>query len=201
MVWLGVKACTEKEQVVTGTIDVLADGTVVAAKRVRIVVPPCRFHYSVEVVCGTQETDCDDDREDRDDDGPDRDDRKHDCVTVVPGRYATAVTIYNPGTCPVQIEKRFAPLVLHGKTVGREPEVVQARTFAKLELPGVHATMDDCCALEEAVGDGEGLTFGVLDIISDKPIQVTAVHTAGPEVAHTGGPSIHTRPVEPRRAP
>ena len=33
--------CTPVEQVITGTIDVVADGKVVASKKVQITVPPC----------------------------------------------------------------------------------------------------------------------------------------------------------------
>jgi hypothetical protein len=48
------------------------------------------------------------------------------CQTVVDGRYTTAVTIYNPTTCPVTLEKHFAPLVLTGEAVGREPQTSKA---------------------------------------------------------------------------
>ena len=37
--WVGVKDCREHDQVFTGTIDVVADGVVVAQKRVRVTVP------------------------------------------------------------------------------------------------------------------------------------------------------------------
>ena len=50
--WVGVKDCREHDQVFTGTIDVVADGVVVAQKRVRVTVPACRYHYSVEFVAG-----------------------------------------------------------------------------------------------------------------------------------------------------
>ena len=80
---------------------------------------------------------------------PERDER---CETVVPGRYATAVTIYNPSACKVLIEKYFAPLVLREEAIGREPRTVPARPFAKIELGPGEATMDDCCSLEQAIG-------------------------------------------------
>ncbi|MBM6400558.1 hypothetical protein [Phycicoccus sonneratiae] len=191
VVWVGTRACTERDQEFTGTIDVVADGVVVASKKVRVVVPKCRYHYVVEVVCGTRPpTDHDDGHDDRD--GP---------CAVVPGRYATAVLIDNPTTCPARIEKRFAPVVLDGKTIGREPDVVPAKPFAKLELPAGHATMDDCCALDEAVGHGKGLLVGVLDIVSDRALEVRVVHTADGGRGSVGAPSITTRSVEARRAP
>lgn len=209
VVWVGTKACAERDQEFTGTIDVVADGVVVASKRVRVVVPKCRYHYVVEVVCGVRPP-----TERREDDGhhddghpggghPDgghAEDKDGPCA-VVPGRYATAVLISNPSTCPAIIEKRFAPLVVDGKTIGREPEVQPARRFARLELPANHATMDDCCALHEAVDHGPGLLLGVLDIVSDRPLEVRAVHTADGGPKSTGAPSITTRAVDPRRAP
>ncbi|MGL5929170.1 MAG: hypothetical protein ACRCY8_09550 [Dermatophilaceae bacterium] len=192
VVWVGSRPCADRDQEFAGTIDVVADGVVVAGKKVRVVVPKCRYHYVVEVVCGTRPP------TDGEHDG--HEERSGPCA-VVPGRYATAVLIDNPSTCPAQLEKRFAPLVLDGKTIGREPDVQPARPFAKLELPAGHATMDDCCALDEAVDRGTGLLVGVLDIVSDRPLEVRAVHTADGGRGSVGAPSITTRAVEARRAP
>lgn len=200
VVWVGTKPCAERDQEFTGTIDVVADGVVVASKRVRVVVPKCRYHYVVEVVCGVRPpTHKHDDG--HDDHGDDHGDEKDGPCAVVPGRYATAVLIDNPSTCAAFIEKRFAPLVVQGKTIGREPDVQPAKPFARLELPAGHATMDDCCALHEAVDHGPGLLLGVLDIVSDRPLEVRAVHTADGGPRSTGAPSITTRAVDPRRAP
>jgi len=176
--WVGVKDCREHDQVFTGTIDVVADGVVVAQKRVRVTVPQCRYHYSVEFVSGVEEG-----REP----GP-----------FLPGQYATAVTIYNPGTCAVDIEKRFAPLVVESKAVGREPDVVPAKQFAAITLQAGEATFDDQVALKELGGTSGGLFFGVLDIVSDRPLSVTATHTAG---GKEFGPSITSRTIEAHRAP
>jgi hypothetical protein len=177
--WIGVTDCRDRDQVFTGTIDVVADGVVVAQKRVRVTVPACQYHYSVEFVAGLTE----DDREP----GP-----------FLPGRYATAVTIYNPGTCPVEIEKRFAPLVVDDKVIGREPEKVPAKPFAAITLQAGEATFDDRVALREIVGLAPGLLFGVLDIVSDRPLSVTATHTAGGKEI---GASITSRTIEAHRAP
>ncbi len=116
--WTGVVDCADEDQVFTGSLDVVADGTVVASKPVTITVPACRWHHSTEMICGLQR-------------GGD-DDKRDECQTVVDGRYATAVTIYNPSTCTVTLVKYFAPLILDGKPVGREPRAVFARPFAKL---------------------------------------------------------------------
>jgi hypothetical protein len=182
VVWVGNVACGPKPLVFTGTLDVIADGMIVAQKKVRIVVPACRYHHSVEMVCGRH---------------PDREER---CETVVPGRYATAVTIYNPSACSVVIEKYFAPLVLRGEPIGREPRTVPARPFAKIELKPGEATMDDCCSLEQAIGPtGGALTLGVLDIVADHRLEVVAILTAtGLEKSGANAASIHTRQVLPR---
>jgi hypothetical protein len=184
--WTGVRECAEKDEVFTGSLDVVADGVVVASKPVRITVPACRWHHSVEMICGTQ-------KGDDDDHGPDR------CQTVVDGRYATAVTIYNPTTCPVRLVKYFAPLILQGEPVGREPRKVRARPFAMIELAPGEATLEDCCTLEEAVGPTGGpLVLGVLDIVADHPLDVTVTHTANG--AGRAATSIDARTITPRRA-
>ncbi len=183
--WTGVQDCADKDQVFTGSIDVVADGVVMASKPVKITVPACRWHHSVEMICGTQ-----------------KGGEGHDlCQTVVDGRYATAVTIYNPSTCVVRLVKYFAPLVLHGDPVGREPKKVRARPFARLALAPGEATLEDCCALEAAVGKtppGNPLVLGVLDIVADHALEVTATHTANG--AGPAATSITARTIKPRRA-
>jgi Integrin beta chain VWA domain len=185
VVWDGALDCAEDERVLTGTLDVVADGVVVAAKKVRITVPPCRYHHVIEMLCGIQKPT-----------------RAGECTTVVPGRYATAVTIYNPGPCPVIIEKRFAPVLLNDDPQGREPRTVPVRPFAKIELQPGEATMDDCCALGEAVRLNHGAaTLGVLDLVADHPLVVTGIYTSTglkePGAVMSG---VHTRSVEPRRS-
>src|SRR5215831_7910662 len=180
--WTGVREFADEDQVFTGSLDVVADGNLVASKPVTITVPACRWHHSVEMICGLQ-----------------RDREKHECQTVVDGRYATAVTIYNPSTCTVTLVKYFAPLVLHGEPVGREPRTVRARPFAKIQLKPGEATLEDCCTLAEAVGPAGGpLLLGVLDIVADHALEVTATHTANG--AGEAATSINARTIRPRRA-
>ncbi len=188
VVWTGDRDCGDKDQVFTGALDVVADGVVVASKPVTVTVPACRWHHSVEMVCGVE--------------GPDPADPADDCRTVVDGRYATAVTIYNPTSCPIRIEKRFATLVRQGRVIGREPDRQPARRFAEIVLLPGEATMDDCCSLREVAGPTGGpLVLGVLDIVADGRLEVTAIHTAT-SVARsaTTGAAIHTRVITPRRA-
>jgi len=83
--------------------------------------------------------------------------------------------------------------------IGREPETQPAKPFAKLELRKHHATMDDCCSLEEVLGErgGDKLVFGVLDIVSDQPLRT---HTAR-SAEHGGGVGITSRDIAATRAP
>jgi hypothetical protein len=184
--WRGSRACGREDQVFEGTIDVVADGVTVAAKPVRVTVPACRYHYPVTFICGEQ--------------------RAGDtCRTVEPGHYATLVTIYNPSTCPVVIEKRFAPVSLKGDVVAREPMTRPAKPFAKIVLGPGEVTMDDCCALREAVGDLDSL-IGVLDIVAGGPLEVTVTTTTASSEGEGdrkwyGAPGITARTVEPRMAP
>ncbi len=181
--WTGVRDCADEDQVFTGSLDVVADGAIVASKPVTITVPACRWHHSAEMICGLQRGD-----EERDP-----------CQTVVDGRYATAVTIYNPSTCTVTLVKYFAPLILHGKPVGREPRAVRGRPFAKIQLQPGEATLEDCCTLAEAVGPAGGpLLLGVLDIVADHALDVTVTHTANG--ASEAATSINARTIKPRRA-
>lgn len=201
--WRGVRDCAKEDRIFTGTLDVVADGVVVAHKPVRVVVPACRWHHVVEMVCGLEP--------------PERRDK---CETVVDGRYATAVTVYNPTHCTVKVRKHFVPLVIGDRAV-REPKVSKGRPLPPVELAPGEATMDDCCTLLEAdLPGGGGLVLGVLDIVSDQPLEVTAIHTAtgvaprhlsasgrdddddddGPRPAGRGcGSTIHTRAITPRR--
>jgi hypothetical protein len=159
--------CRPEVQAVAGTIDVVADGSVVASKKVQITVPPCRpkrFVYSVKFICGVQAA-CG-------------------CAAapVQPGRYATEITIHNSASKEVEILKRFVPVVLAGAPVGREPRTAAVRGEDKILLPAHTATLDDCCRISELLFGAHGtsempLSVGFLEITADAEIAVTAVYT------------------------
>lgn len=153
-----------REQVFTGDIDVVVDGSVVAKKPTRITVPACKFTYAVKFVCGVQ-TDC-----------------SCACGPVRPGSYATEINILNPKCREAKIVKRFVPLVFAGAVTGREPAVATARVTETMFLPSGAATMDDCCRIAQvlygAVPGTMPLTIGYLEIISDQELHVTALYTA-----------------------
>ncbi len=179
--------CRSEPQVFTGTLDVVADGKVVAKKDVKVTVPACpsEFVYSAKFICGEQ-PDC-----------------GCDCVPVQPGRYATEINIHNYGIKEVAIQKRFIPVVLAGAPAGREPKVVAARADDKIVLPPQTATMDDCCRIAELLFGGEAaspmpITIGFLEITANGPIAVTAVYSAAG--LDSSGVSIEVEQITPRRA-
>jgi hypothetical protein len=158
--------CKPEPQVVSGTLDVVADGKVVARKKVQITVPPCAgFVYSVKFVCGVQpQCNCE-------------------CGPVQPGKYATEINIHNYSAKEVELRKRFVPVVLAGAPAGREPRVARVRAEDKIILPAHSATMDDCCRIAEMLFGGTApspipLTIGFLEVTSTEELGVTAVYTA-----------------------
>ncbi len=155
--------CADKDQVFSGTLDVVADGVVVATKKVQITVPACKprtVRYSVKFVCGTQQEECG-------------------CLPVRPGHHATHISIHNYSGDAVEIRKRFIPLVLAGAALGREPGVAKARAEDTIKLPPHSATMDDCCRITELLFGApvDTLTIGVMEIIASRDLSVTAVYT------------------------
>jgi hypothetical protein len=175
--------CKPEVQVVTGTIDMVADGNVVAVKRVQITVPAClpsQFVYSIKFVCGEQaQCGCE-------------------CTPVQPGRYATQISIHNPTSKEVEILKRFIPVVLAGAAVGREPRVSAPRAEDRIQLPAHTATMDDCCRIAELLFGAPAtadvpLTIGFLEITANADISVTAVYTTN--ALGPGGISIQVEQV------
>jgi len=163
--------CQPKDQVITGTIDLVADGKVVASKQVQITVPACVFTYSVKFMCGVQpECGCA-------------------CAPVQPGTYATEINIHNYSLKPVEIVKRFVPVVLAGAPAGREPNRASPRAEDRITLPAQTATMDDCCRIAELIfGEKPAspvpLTVGFLELTATADIAVTAVYTTSGTKPH-----------------
>ncbi|MFM9436549.1 hypothetical protein ACFDR9_003633 [Janthinobacterium sp. CG_23.3] len=178
-------ACSAEEQLVNGSLDVVADTKVIASKTVQITVPACAIVYSVKFICGVQaQCGCD-------------------CAPVQPGVYATEINIHNYSLKPVELLKRLVPLVLAGAAAGREPRVAAPRAEERMRLPAQAATMDDCCHIMElllgaAPSAAPPLTIGFLEITASAPVAITAVYTSSG--AHPGaGVSIHVEQIEARR--
>lgn len=179
--------CKPDQQVITGTIDVVADGVVVTSKKVQITIPPCAprlFIYAVKFVCGVQpECGCE-------------------CTPVQPGRYATEITIHNYSLKEVEVLKRLVPVVLSGAPVGREPRIAKARADDKIVLPAQTATMDDCCRITElflgaSPAGPTPVTIGFLEITATAELAVTAVYTTSG--LNSGGVSIEVEQIAAQR--
>lgn len=156
------ETCSLRDQVFTGSIDVVADHVVIARKPTKITIPKCRYHYVSKFVCGVNEV---------------PDER---CSPVRPGRYSTEINIYNGYCSEALIEKRVTPVVLKGEAIGREPHFGKEMAQDRIVLPPFTATMDDCCRLAELLKQNPvgPLTIGFLEIVSTVPLTVTAVYTA-----------------------
>ncbi|WP_166880384.1 hypothetical protein [Massilia mucilaginosa] len=178
-------ACAAEDQVITGTLDVLADSSIVASKKVQITVPACAVTYAVKFLCGVQ-PDC-----------------GCECVPVQAGAYATEINIHNYSLKPVVLRKRFVPLVLAGAPAGREPRAAAPRAEERMQLPAQAATMDDCCRIMErllgaAPAGTTPLTIGILEITASAAVAVTAVYTTSATQAG-GGVSIRVEQITPSR--
>lgn len=179
--------CTATAQVVSGTIDVVADGVTVTSKKVQITVPACPpklLVYAVKFVCGVQpECGCE-------------------CTSVQPGQYATEINIHNYSSKEIRVLKRFIPVVLAGAPVGREPQVAGPRAEDTITLPAHSATMDDCCRIVElllgaALSGPIPLTIGFLEITATAELAVTAVYTTSG--FNSAGPSIEVTQIAAQR--
>ena len=148
------------------------------------------FAYSVKIVCGRQtETNCC-------------------CIAGTrPGVYATEVNTQNLNLVTAPVLKFVLPLINSGAVVGREPKVADPLALAgrhaeAIKLPPLGATMDDCCRIAElllgAPPNGDmALTIGILTIVSQFELAVSAVYTANP--LSGDGISIDVEYVPPRR--
>jgi len=160
----GSETCALRDQVFTGSIDVVMDHAIVAKKPTKVTIPKCQYHYIVKYVCGVNEVPAEG------------------CSPVRSGRYSTEINIHNGWCSEAVIEKHVIPVVLKGEALGREPRVAKEIARDKIVLPPNTATMDDCCRLAELlkqpVTSNGPLTIGFLEIISTVPLTVTAVYTA-----------------------
>jgi hypothetical protein len=179
----GAVDCERRRQVFTGSLDVVADGAVVARKPTVVTVPACSYAYAVKFVCGDQGGGC-----------------GCRCAAVQPGRYSTEVNVRNSRCQPATVTLRVNPLMMAGAAVGRFPNVVAAKPFATLTLRQGEATMLDCCVITGFLlgADPAGSTptsIGFVELSSDQELDVTAVYTAnGPDGS---GPALTVLHVDP----
>lgn len=141
------------------------------------------FSYTVPIACGSISGEC------------------CECTPLVPGRYATAITLLNMSPKPVRIVIQIAPTTLSGATAGRWPDTVPFRGGDKLILEPAKATTIDCCTVAKlllgAVASAPvPATYGVIFIAATGLLEVSATFTS---VGDEGtSPSIDVEIIEPR---
>lgn len=189
----GVRPCDDADKLYFGSLDVVADGIVVAQKKVEIKVPACckkrRYSYSVKYVIGLQEAgECNSKN------------------TVNAGNYTTEINIHNYQQKKAVIEKHIVPVILKGEAIGREPQVSGIVANDKIVLPPYTATMDDTYRLAELLYGKDvpcsiPLNIGFLHIISNIELSVTAVYTAAAIKDKDGVPSIEIKEIRGKAIP
>lgn len=123
-----------------------------------------------------------------------------DCSSLAPGRYATAVTLYNPNPKPAKIALHVIPTTFAGATSGRWPDAVTSRAEDRLILPPGEATTIDCCSVgamllgASAPADG-AVTYGIIALETSLRLDVTATYTA--VGAEGTSPSIDVERIDP----
>ena len=135
-----------------------------------------QFSYSVKFVCGYNPTNL----------GVSVTGKAEGEPSVKFGNYATEINLVWPEiylTDTNHVFKHLLVLVDKGNPVGREPNVVPARSYIdSIQLPPLGGTMDDCNRIAEllwgAVPTPYPLTIGYLVITSTHELDVTAVYTA-----------------------
>ena len=135
-----------------------------------------QFSYSVKFVCGYNPTNL----------GVSATGVTEGEPSVKFGNYATEINLVWPEIYLQDtnyVFKHLLVLVDRGKPVGREPNVVQARSYIdQVQLTSLTGTMDDCNRIAEllwgAVPTPFPLTIGYLVITSTHELDVTAVYTA-----------------------
>lgn len=165
----GIQKCEPKEQEYFGTIDVVVDGVVVTAKRVRIVVPPCeekkQYTYVVRFIYGRQDLHGFSER-----------------TSYRPGFYRTEIAIHNDSGQVASFQRLLTTLVHAGANSGLN----QVTTIAQMEpmffLQPDFSVFTDPVGIERAIWKGlppqePVVTSGFLKIRSDRELHVSAIYT------------------------
>lgn len=153
-----------------------------------VLVPPARtrtvYRYPVQLHCGVKEDCC------------------CECVSVLRGRYATSISIFNGADRPVPVVQSVLPTTLSGAATGRWPEAAGIRARERREIGSMTTTVVDCCTVLRLLLGAEPhgpqpLTSGTVLIESPLPLHVTATYTM--VTGDGAGSSIDVEVVEPQR--
>ncbi len=133
-----------------------------------VVAPPTRqregYRYVTPLVCGVEGGEC------------------CECASVVPGRFATAITAYNATDRDAVLILIVVPTTFAGATSGRWPDSVSARAKDRIILKPGEATTIDCCSIATmlfgAPAPSNGaVTFGVVALESSVKVDVSVTYT------------------------
>jgi hypothetical protein len=153
-----------------------------------VLVPPVRtrkiYRYVVQLHCGVQENCC------------------NNCVSILPGRYATSISVFNGAEKPVPVIQSVLPTTLAGASTGRWPEAMGIRAREQREIGSMETSVVDCCSVSRLLLGAEPqgpqpLTMGTVLIESPVPLHVTATYTI--VTGEGAGSSIDVEIVEPHR--
>ena len=141
------------------------------------------YSYTAPLACGTISGEC------------------CECNSLVPGRYATAITIFNPSDKAVKIGLHVAPTTLAGATAGRWPDSVPFRAEDKIVLEPRKTTTIDCCTVAKLLLGGQTpadalATYGIVLIEASALLDVCATFTS--VGANGTSPSIDVEFIRPR---
>jgi hypothetical protein len=140
------------------------------------------FAYVTALVCGSVSNEC------------------CECPSLAPGRYATAITLYNSLPKEAKVALHVAPTTFAGATSGRWPQTVTRRAEDKIILGPGSVTTIDCCSIGAMLLGGTApaagaLTYGIIALESSRRIDVTGTFTA--VGAEGSSPSIDVERIEP----
>jgi hypothetical protein len=153
-----------------------------------VLVPPVRtrtiYRYPVQLLCGVQE-DC-----------------RCECVSVLRGRYATSISIFNGAEKPVPVVQSVLPTTLAGADTGSWPEAAGIRARERSEIGSMKTSVVDCCSVLRLLLGAEPhgpqpLTMGTVLIESPLPLHITATYTM--VTGDGAGSSIDVEVVKPQR--
>jgi hypothetical protein len=141
------------------------------------------YSYTAPLACGTVWAEC------------------CECTPLVPGRYATAISLLNRSPKPVKVALHVAPTTLAGATAGRWPDTVPFRAEDKIVIEPGRATTIDCCSVAKLLLGAEApadsaATYGIILIESSAQLDVSATFTS---VGDEGtSPSMDVEFITPR---
>src|SRR4029453_12465639 len=123
------------------------------------------------------------------------------CTSLVPGRYATAVTLLNSSARPAKVALHVAPTTFAGATAGRWPDSISFRAEDRIVLEPGTVTTIDCCSVSKLLLGAEApsdsaAAYGFLLIESSSRLDVTATFTS--VGAEGTSPSIDVEQIEGR---